>query len=65
MPTVKLAAQGGQGNFHWFLNGRPVTEGTTGNIAYITLPPPGVHQLAVADEYGNTDTIRFEVLDGN
>ncbi len=65
MPAVKLAAQGGQGNFHWFLNGRPVTKGTTGNIAYITLPPPGVHQLAVADEYGNTDTIRFEVLDGN
>jgi penicillin-binding protein 1C len=61
-PSVNLAAIGGDGRRHWFLNGRPVGQTSEGHQPAIALRQAGEYQLAVVDEGGNADMISFEVL---
>ncbi len=63
IPTLELNAQGGHGYYHWFLNGRPMRKVSAGQPAFLTMPLPGAHQLAVTDEDGNSDIIDFQVVD--
>lgn len=61
--SIELTAQGGQGKYHWFLNGKPVTISHQHRVAFMPLPDPGKYQLAVTDQAGQTDMIQFEVED--
>ncbi|WDP90422.1 MAG: penicillin-binding protein 1C [Desulfobacter sp.] len=54
---LPLKALGGNGKLVWFLNRRPL-----GNSAAMAMPEPGEYQLAVADETGRSDRIRFRVI---
>jgi penicillin-binding protein 1C len=61
-PTIVLSALGGFGRRIWFLDGRPIAEGLEGQVVPYAINQPGRHQLAVADEAGNTDQLVFELL---
>ncbi len=54
---LPLRAMGGQGERLWFLNRKPV-----GSLTAIDIPPPGTYQLAVTDETGACDQVRFRVI---
>lgn len=61
LPSLEMAALGGQGRYHWFLNKKPVAVVQNGNTGFLPLPMPGRYQLVVADEQGNSDRVNFEV----
>jgi penicillin-binding protein 1C len=61
-PSVTLAALGGNGRRYWFLNGKPVGETRSGQHPAVPLRRAGRYQLAVVDDGGNTDAVRFDVL---
>lgn len=56
-PLIPLEVLGGQGRLYWFLNQVPLT-GTEG----LPMPGPGFYELAVLDETGASDRIRFRVI---
>jgi penicillin-binding protein 1C len=62
VPDIPLSALGGSGRLHWFLNGEPVAVHPAGSTGAIALPSPGAYQLAVADDKGHVDMVRFTVL---
>ncbi len=61
-PGYPLSALGGSGRLHWFLNAEPIAVIPAGSSGTIPLPPPGAYQLAVADDNGHVDMVRFTVI---
>lgn len=61
-PMIPLTALGGTGDQVWFLNQKPVARIRSGLSAAIAMPPAGAYQLAVLDESGTCDMIRFQVV---
>lgn len=62
LPNIELRARGGQGDYHWFLNGKPIRKTPHGQTGFMTFPKAGVYQLAVVDLQGNFDLVEFEVI---
>lgn len=58
-PRIPLQAMGGQGRLSWFLNRAPIRDADVNGMA---LPAPGAYELAVIDETGRSDRIRFRVI---
>ncbi|WP_333499536.1 peptidoglycan glycosyltransferase PbpC [Kluyvera sp. CHPC 1.2972] len=54
---VVLQASGGEGRRWWFLNGEPQT--SAGDSLTLTLTDPGLYQLVVMDETGQTSVVNF------
>ena len=54
---IVLQASGGEGRRWWFLNGEPQT--SAGNSLTLTLTDPGLYQLVVMDETGQTSVVNF------
>lgn len=54
-PRVPLVASGGEGHYHWYLNGRYLHSSPPDNA--LELRSPGGHQLLVVDDAGNLDKI--------
>ena len=54
---VVLQASGGEGRRWWFLNGEPQTN--AGDSLTLTLTDPGLYQLVVMDETGQTSVVNF------
>lgn len=59
-PTLSLRAIGGRGQLFWFLNRDPLNNQT--GIMATPMPRPGAYQLVVTDSTGNTDMVRFKVM---
>ena len=58
---LKLVAQGGMGERHWYLNGIPIGTAGAGKSLVHPLERPGNYQITVVDPMGNTDSIRIGV----
>jgi penicillin-binding protein 1C len=54
-PRVPLIASGGEGRYHWYLNGRYLHSAPPAKT--LELPSSGIHQLLVVDDAGNLDKI--------
>lgn len=54
-PSVPLLASGGEGRYHWYLDGRYLHSSPPAET--LELPSVGVHQLLVVDDAGNLDKI--------
>lgn len=54
-PKVPLLASGGEGRYHWYLDGRYLH--TSPPAKALEFPSTGVHQLLVVDDAGNLDKI--------
>lgn len=61
-PSVPLQALGGEGNLHWYINGKYYgSHLNTATSSYI-LQQPGQYQAVVMDEFGNIDSIVFSAI---
>lgn len=54
-PSVPLVASGGEGRYHWYLDGRYLH--TSPPVTTTELSSRGTHQLLVVDDAGNLDKI--------
>lgn len=54
-PRIPLVASGGEGRYHWYLNGRYLHSSPPTQT--LELSSKGAHQLLVVDEAGNLDKI--------
>lgn len=61
-PVVALDALGGVGRKYWYLNGRPIAVSKVDEVIHYPFQNSGQYQLAVVDEAGNTDMVKFEVI---
>ena len=64
-PTIPLRALGGRGEFQWFLNQKPLMNADGSAPFFISMPVPGQYHLAVVDESGRFDQVRFSVIELN
>ncbi len=60
---IPLAATGGEGKRHWFLNRVPIAGLAHGQSGTFAVQNPGRYQLAVLDASGSTDCIYFDIID--
>jgi penicillin-binding protein 1C len=64
-PTIPLSALGGRGECQWFLNQKPLMNADGSAPFFMPLPVPGQYHLAVVDESGSFDQVRFSVIELN
>ncbi len=53
--TLPLQAAGGEGQYHWYVNGQSLGGTPTAQSPLLTLADPGMYQIVVVDEAGNLD----------
>ena len=60
-PTIKLQATGGEGDQHWFIDGRFHHRSTNLTSAQVTIARAGLYQIVVVDSAGNLDKVQIEI----
>jgi penicillin-binding protein 1C len=58
-PEITLMASGGEGRYHWYLNG--VFQHSSPPIHKLALTQPGEQQILVVDDAGNLDKVEIRV----
>lgn len=58
-PEITLTASGGEGRYHWYLNG--VFQHTSPPLHKVALTQPGAQQILVVDDAGNLDKVEIRV----
>nr|WP_321401222.1 penicillin-binding protein 1C [uncultured Desulfobacter sp.] len=64
-PTIPLRTLGGRGQCQWFLNQKPLMNADGSAPFFMSMPVPGKYHLAVVDETGSFDQVRFSVIELN
>jgi penicillin-binding protein 1C len=62
LPIIKLLAHGGQGKLYWFINGNIRYSANHHQAVKHQFSKPGLFQIAVTDEAGNTAAVEARVL---
>ncbi len=62
VPSIDLSALGGTGIHHWYLNGQYQGAHLAATPVKIPLTKPGVHQIVISDEFGNSTLGEVERL---
>lgn len=61
LPSVPLLAQGGEGRYHWYINGEYHHSSNPLVTSHFTPTARGEYQVVVSDETGNTDIVNITV----
>ena len=54
-PEITLMASGGEGRYHWYLNG--IFQHSSPPLHKVALTQPGEQQILVVDDAGNLDKV--------
>ncbi|OZY39815.1 penicillin-binding protein 1C [Pseudomonas fragi] len=60
---LALSALGGDGRRWWFINGAPIGDSAQSELFNTTLEQPGLYELSVLDESGQTARVEFSVVE--
>ncbi len=63
LAKIPLKAIGGEGRYHWYINGKYLHSSNKGNYSSYSLNNPGNYQIVVIDDQGNSDKADIEVLE--
>ncbi len=62
LPKIALAAQGGQGQHYWLINGQLIYSVRRDQTVYHQFPSKGRFHISVIDEQGHHDSVWVEVI---
>lgn len=61
LPSIPLFANGGDGNYHWYINGQYHHSSKPLITSYFTPTAKGEYQVVVSDALGNTDKVHITI----